>query len=126
MPTSAGTSNDFGVSLRSDGKVVAGVGGGAPGDISIVSTTGGYNNGSWHQVVFTRTKTTGAMQLYVDGVAAGLRHRQHAVTHQLRPAINFGRMASGGNFYAGSLDEIAVYTTVLSQATVTAHFAAAQ
>ena len=61
-----GAANDFGVSLRSDGKVVAGVG--TP-DVSIVSTSGGYNDGTWHQVVFTRTKATGALALYVDGAA---------------------------------------------------------
>ena len=49
-------------------RVVAGIG--TP-DVSIVSTSGGYNNGAWHHVVFTRTQASGAMALYVDGVAAG-------------------------------------------------------
>ena len=32
---------------------------------------GGYNNGAWHHVVFTRTKATGALALYVDGGPPG-------------------------------------------------------
>lgn len=34
--------------------------------------------------------------------------------------------SAGGHPYAGSLDEIAVYTSVLSGATVSSHYAAAQ
>jgi hypothetical protein len=117
-----GAANDFGVSLRSDGKVVAGVG--TP-DVSIVSTAGGYNNGAWHYVVFTRAKTSGALLLYVDGVAAGSATGS-TLSLTSPPAITFGRSQAGGKFYAGYLDEIAVYSTVMSQATVTAHYAAAQ
>ena len=47
---------------------MAGVG--AP-DVSIVSSVAGHNNGAWHHVVFTRTKATGALILYVDGVSVG-------------------------------------------------------
>ncbi|MGZ4588521.1 MAG: LamG-like jellyroll fold domain-containing protein, partial [Mycobacteriaceae bacterium] len=102
----SGTSNDFGVSLRQDGKVVAGVG--TP-DVSIVSSSGGYNNGNWHHVVFTRTKTTGALQLYVDGALTGSATGNTAsLTSPTN--INFGRIQTGNNYFSGTLDEIAVYT----------------
>jgi hypothetical protein len=118
----SGTNNDFGVSLRSDGKVVAGVGN---PDVSIVSSAGGYNNGNWHHVVFTRTKTTGALQLYVDGVLAGSATGNTASLTS--PAnINFGRIQSGSNYFLGSLDEVAVYNTALSGSTVTSHYNAGQ
>ena len=115
--------NDFGVSLRSDGKVVAGTGAGF--DVSIVSTSASsYKDGNWHHVVFTRTSATGALRLYVDGAAAGTA--TGGTTALTGPSvINFGRLQSGGNYFAGSLDEIAIYTTVLTPATVTAHFNAA-
>ena len=117
-----GPLNDFGVSLRSDGRVVAGTG--APsGDVSIVSTAGGYNNGAWHHVVFTRVKTSGAITLYVDGaqVATGTGSTASLNT----PAnISFGRIATGVNYYAGSMDEIALYNSSLSASTVAGHYAA--
>jgi len=118
----SGTANDFGVSLGSDGKVVAGVGG-TP-DVSIVSS-GGYDDGSWHHVVFTRTKTSGALQLYVDGASAG--SATGSTASLTSPAnINFGRIQTGTFYFLGSLDEVSIYTTALSGPTVTSHYNAGQ
>jgi hypothetical protein len=90
-----------------------------------VSSSGGYNNGNWHHVVFTRTKTTGALQLYVDGAPAGSATGN--MVSLLSPTnINFGRIQTGNNYFSGTLDEIAVYTTVLSGTTVTSHYNAGQ
>ncbi len=116
----AGTANDFGVALRSDGRVVAGVGN---PDTSIVSTLGGYNNGAWHHVVFTRAKASGQLRLYVDGVAAGTA-TGNLLSLTGAANLSFGRIQSGSNYFAGSLDEVGVYTTVLSDASVAAHNAA--
>lgn len=115
-----GAFSDFGVSLRSDGRVVAGVG--AP-DVSVVSSSSGHNNGAWHHVVFTRTRASGAITLYVDGVSRGTANGSTArLTSPTN--ISFGRLLSGNNAFAGSLDEVAVYTTALSAATVSQHYAA--
>lgn len=116
----SGPANDFGVALRSDGRVVAGVG--AP-DVPIVSSTGGYNNGGWHHVAFTRTSGSGLLQLYVDGVAAGTATAS-TLSLNSSPTLSFGRLATGVNPFAGSLDEVAVYTTVLTGPSVAAHYAA--
>ena len=118
----AGAANDFGVSLRSDGKVVAGIG--TP-DVSVVSTSGGYNNGAWHHVVFTRTKATGALALYVDGVAAGTATGASTASLTSATSLNLGRIQSGGYYFAGSLDEVSIYNVVLSPAAISARFAAA-
>jgi hypothetical protein len=109
-------SNDFGLALC-DGMVVGGVGG---PDTSIRSSAG-YNDDAWHHVVFTRTKLTGVMQLYVDGVAGT---PVVASTQSLISSgkIDFGRSTAGVDYFVGSLDEIAVYTSVLDQTTVTAHY----
>jgi len=114
-----GTSNDFGVSLRSDGKITAGVGN---PDQSIVSSSGGYNDGVWHHVVFTRDKTTGALALYVDGASAGTLTATNKNSLTGPASLSFGRIQTGGNYYAGALDEVAVYNRVLSAADVQAHF----
>jgi hypothetical protein len=111
--------SDFGTSLRSDGRVVAGTGN---DDTSIVSSTAGFNNGNWHHVVFTRVGATGAMVLYVDGVSQGTATGNSA-SALTTPTIYFGRVGSGA-YLAGSLDEVATYSVVLSPAQVAAHFAA--
>jgi hypothetical protein len=119
----ATAANDFGVSLRSDGKLVGGVGSPTTGDVSVVSSSGGFNDGSWHHVVFTRVRSSGAIKLYVDGALLG---SATASTNSLtaQPTLSFGRLATGVNAYAGALDEIAVYNSALSAATVSSHYAA--
>ena len=118
----SGTNNDFGVSLRSDGYVVAGVGGSS--NTSIMSASG-YDDGTWHHVVFTRTMSSGALRLYVDGGSA-VTGTGSTVSLTSPANINFGRIQTGSNYFAGSLDEVAVYNTVLSATTVTAHHNAGQ
>lgn len=110
---------DFGVSLRSDGKVVAGIGN---PDVSVISTAGGYNNGAWHHVVFTRTRASGLLQLYVDGTLAGSA-TGNTLAATANPVITLGRISGSPNYFAGTLDEVALYTTALSQATVSNHYA---
>ena len=120
----SGAANDFGVALRSDGKVVAGVGSATSGgDVSITSSSSGYDDGAWHHVAFTRVKTGGAIKLYVDGALAA---SGTGVTRQLdgQPNLSFGRLGSGTNYYAGSLDEIAVYNSALSATAIAEHYAA--
>ncbi len=118
----SGTNNDFGVSLRSDGRVVAGVGGSS--DVSIVSTNGGYDDGGWHHVVFTREKATRALNLYVDGSSAATGTGSTTASLTSPANLNFGRLASAANYFAGTLDEVATYNTVLSGPTVAAHASA--
>ncbi len=114
----SGASDDFGVSLRSDGRIVAGVG--APNS-SVLSASGGYNNGGWHQVVFTRTQSSGALRLYVDGLLAGSgTGHTRAVTGSAN--LSFGGSTLGTDYFLGTLDEIATYGSALSAATVADHY----
>lgn len=113
----AGSVNDFGISLSSTGQVTAGTGN---PDTTIRSGTG-FNEGSWHHVVLTRTQSTGTITLYVDGAqrATGTGSTA-ALTSPTQ--LNIGRLHNGGNYYAGALDELATYTTALSPATVLNHY----
>lgn len=116
----SGAANDFGVSLRSDGRITAGTG--SP-DVSIVSSSGGYNDGNWHHVVFTRIRSSGAMNLYADGASAGSATGPTASLTS--PAsIDFGRIQTGTNYFAGSIDEVAVYGSALSSSTASDHYKA--
>lgn len=112
-----GVANDFGVSLRADGAVVAGVGN---PDTSVVSATG-FNDGAWHHAVMTRTKSSGAIKLYLDGAPAGSATGGTASLNA-QSTVNFGRLATGGNYFAGVLDDVAVYDAVLTDATVADHY----
>jgi hypothetical protein len=109
-----GVANDFGIALCA-GKVVAGTGN---PDLSVASAAT-YNDGAWHHVVFTRTQSSGAFVLYVDGSSAGTATgNTNALTAST--TVYVGR--TGSNYFAGTLDELAVYTTVLPAATVAAHY----
>jgi len=113
-----GSTNDFGVSLRSDGKITAGTGN---PDTTIISPSS-YNNNAWHYVVFTRQKSTGALKLYVDGslVATGTSTNVGSLT---APSfLNIGRIQTGTYYYSGYMDEIALYNVVLGSSTVTSHY----
>ena len=112
----SGAGNDFGISLCS-GKVIAGVGN---PDANIV-TAATYNNGAWHHVVFTRTQSSGAMALYVDGGLAGTATGNTNVL-DAQPNLNFGRSAAGVNYFAGTLDEVGLYSTALTGTTISNHY----
>jgi hypothetical protein len=65
------------------------------------------------------------LTLYVDGVSAG--SGTGSTVSLTSPAnINLGRIQTGTNYFAGTLDEVAVYSAALSGATVTSHYAGGQ
>ncbi|MCY7374975.1 MAG: carboxypeptidase regulatory-like domain-containing protein [Pyrinomonadaceae bacterium] len=100
--------NDFGVSLGA-GKVLFGTG----GDLTIRSTAA-VNDNSWHHIVATRSKTTGAMKLYVDGAEAATGMGSTAsLTAPTNLSVGGGRAGSAG-FYNGLLDEVKIYNRALT------------
>lgn len=123
-----GYTNDFGVSLRADGKILAGTGNTSSGNDTTILSGAGFNNGQWHHVVFTRVKSSGALVLYVDGTsrATGTGNKNSL---NVPTTLSFGRQNdnahNAGQYFNGSLDEVAVYSTALSAATVLQHYNAA-
>ena len=115
----AGVVDDFGMSLDAKGQVWAGTGN---PDTSIHSAPG-LNDGTWHHVVFTRTRKSGALTLYVDGVAVA-NARGGTQSLFAAPGLRLGVLQTGVNFYAGTLADAAVYDVALPAPTVAAHFAA--
>ena len=82
-----------------------------------------YNNGQWHQVV--ATQGADGMKLYVDG--------QLVASNAVTGAQNYtGYWRVGGdrswnstsNYFNGTIDEVAVYPTVLSAQRVAQHYKA--
>ncbi|MEV6076441.1 LamG domain-containing protein [Streptomyces sp. NPDC052069] len=118
------TTFDKHVYMRNDGRLVFGV---RSGSIRTVTTTGAYNDGKWHHVV--ATQGTGGMALYVDGQlrASNLLY----TANESYPGYwrVGGDNLSGwpnrptSNYFAGQIDETAVYPTALSASQVSAHYA---
>ncbi len=65
-----------------------------------------------HHCVATRVKSTGAINLYVDGnlQASGTGNTNSLASSAV---LRFGQIASGGGYFSGSLDEIKIYNRAL-------------
>ena len=106
--------------LSPDGKVRFGVG----SSKTTVASTAALNNGAWHHVVGTFTNGNNGMKLYVDGTLQGsgtsnpvnLTGYWRAGAEQMS-----GWAGNPDQYFDGTLDELAVYPTALSQARITAH-----
>ena len=104
--------NDFGLGIGG-GRVIFGVGNQAAGaDVSIYSTRL-YNDNIWHNVVATRVKSTGAMQLYVDSiiVATGSGQTGSLTT---ATAMRIGSQQTNVGFFSGNIATGVVYSRALS------------
>ncbi len=106
----AASAADFGTALNG-GKFSLGVGN---TDKTVTSTTA-VNDGKWHHCVATWNSSSGAMQVYVDGVLStsgtGPTGARTAAT-----TLRLGSLQTGtaSGFYKGLLDQVQIYNYVLS------------
>ena len=118
---SLATNQEFGLWLNSGGATMTAWGYGADKTFTLASAV---NDGNWHQVVKTYDGTS--IQLYVDGAALAAQAAARSTTMDsygfVIGAILNSASGDYGNFFNGSLDEVSLYSTVLSQATVTNHY----
>ncbi|MFF8914812.1 LamG-like jellyroll fold domain-containing protein [Streptomyces sp. NPDC015032] len=118
------TQFDKHVYMRDDGRLVFGV---YSGGTRTITTPAAYNNGAWHHVV--ALQGTGGMALYVDGQlrASSARYtgNQNSSGYWRVGGDNLNNWPSRptSNFFAGEIDETAVYPTTLSGPQVRAHYA---
>lgn len=75
-------------------------------------------DGKWHYVVATRAQTTGATQLFVDGVPAGTKGGGPTGALGDIADLRIGGSLEGTSLYAGQLDALAFYTSVLADDSV--------
>ncbi|MDT0490432.1 LamG-like jellyroll fold domain-containing protein [Streptomyces griseus] len=120
------TRHDKHIYMRNDGRLVFGV---HSGSARTVTTSAAYNDGQWHHVVATLGPLGQGMSLYVDGQlrASNILYSSSESTP--------GYWRVGGdnlsgwpnrptsNFFAGEIDETAVYPTALTASQVSAHYA---
>ncbi|GAA5118651.1 choice-of-anchor D domain-containing protein [Luteolibacter yonseiensis] len=86
--------------------------GGAFADIALGT---GLNDGQWHHVAYTSNAATDVTQLYIDGVLVGSTSSP-AFTFPAFNNFEIGRLgrSSPTDAYAGSVDELRIYDTILS------------
>ena len=94
------------------------------GQANTVDSPMSYNDGLWHHLVATQGPD--GMKLYVDGQVVGTNPQTGS-----QPFTGYWRVGgdtcwggSSSNYFAGSIDEVAVYSSVLSSTDVSAHFVA--
>jgi hypothetical protein len=109
---------DWGTAIV-DGKFVLGVGS-TGGDTTLASSVN-INDGLWHHLVATRSNTSGAIAVYVDGVPSGSGTGPTG-SRTLPASLRIGSLQTGNNFLNGTLDDVRLYDRVLS-ATEVAEFA---
>ncbi|WP_377644494.1 PKD domain-containing protein [Oryzobacter terrae] len=120
--TSALSSNyDRMVCMRNDGKLMFGVS--SNGQQTIVSPAA-YNDGAWHHVV--ATQGADGMRLYVDGVERGTNPTTTAASYTGYWRAGGDRCWAGttSTYLAGTIDDVAVYTTAIPASVVGAHYTA--
>ena len=103
------------VYMTNSGQLVFGV---FPGSIYTVSTPRAYNDGAWHLVSATYSAATG-MRLYVDGtlISSGAAPAAETTTGYWRIGydnLNTWPSAPASNYFAGSLAQVGIYSTVLT------------
>ena len=115
--TGTSSSYDRHVYMDASGRVLFGV---YPGEMRTVQSASGFNDGQWHHVVANLGPT--GMQLYVDGIRVG----QRTDTTFGQPYSGYWRIGgdsswSGNNFFAGTIDDVAIYNQPMSLQKVNQH-----
>ncbi|MFJ6939591.1 DNRLRE domain-containing protein [Streptomyces sp. NPDC101132] len=112
--------------MTNDGRIVFGIYNGAT---RTITTAASFNDNQWHHVV--ATQGPGGMVLWVDGQNRGtLPHTTNQAYggywHVGGDNLNNWPNRPTSNYFAGQLDETAVYPSVLTAAQVQNHFALAK
>lgn len=121
---SASSTVDRQLYLGSGGKVFFGIGSAK----TTVASTRAVNDNAWHHVVGTFTTGSNGMKLYVDGVLQGQARATTVLTSGFWRAGAEGMSgwsSNPGQYFDGTMDELAVYSDVLTPTEVQAHYAAA-
>jgi glucose/arabinose dehydrogenase/PKD repeat protein len=94
---------------------------------TIVQESGTTADTNWHHFVVTRSGSgSGNTRLYKDGIDVTTEVNTSVSLSTNSSALAIGRYnPTYGLYFPGSLDEIAVYSSALSPAQVSAHYAAA-
>ena len=112
-----GTTNDFGMTM---GAGIVMFGTGQP-DTTIRSTST-LNDGNWHYALATRTKSTGAIQLYIDGSLDASTTTSNTSSLTAPTYISIGRLQAGGDYWQGKVSKVHIYNRVLTSTEVNSNY----
>ena len=99
------------IGLNTDGRVNYYATTGGSGTLVVGSSI--LTDGNWHHIAVTRTGSSGAIKLYVDGNQQGTGTRKGSFS-SATSKINIGWFNGYGYYNNGSIDEAAIYKTTLS------------
>ena len=106
--------------MEDDGRLSFGV---WAGQSTTVTSPDSYNDGSWHHLVAEQGPD--GMKLYVDGLLVGSDLQTQAQAYTGYWKVGGDTVWSGSSsYFAGTIDEVAVYGSALSQDQVRAHYRA--
>jgi RHS repeat-associated protein len=88
-----------------------------------LQTSSTYTDTSWHHWVCTYYASTNTRTLYRDGVQVA--NDVASADYAGSGTLMIGNKTGAGEFFAGSLDDVAVYPSVLTPTQITDHFNAA-
>ncbi|HEY3438700.1 MAG TPA: PKD domain-containing protein [Actinotalea sp.] len=114
--TGQSTSYDRHVWMGTDGRLTFGAN---PGTMVNLTSPAAYNNGQWHHLV--ATQGPGGMRLYVDGALVAQNTTTGALNLTGYWRVGSDRTGGPQGFFAGTIDEVAVYTHVLTADQVAQH-----
>ena len=107
----AGVVNDFGLSVNSSGLVLAGTGN---PDVTAVSRSSYFADGQAHLATFQRSRATGTLTLYVDGLAqATASAGQQSLTAPAQLVL--GAQQTLNNYLTGDIAEVIVFAATLNE-----------
>ncbi|MEF2977726.1 PKD domain-containing protein [Subtercola sp. YIM 133946] len=118
-PSGNSGSYDRHIYMQDDGRLVFGT---YTGQLNTITSNASYNNGAWHHVV--ASQGSDGLKLYVDGALVGTNPQTQAQSYSGYWRIGGDTTwGSSSAFFNGTIDEAAVYDTVLTPATVSQHYA---
>ncbi|MES2780897.1 MAG: IPT/TIG domain-containing protein, partial [Bacteroidota bacterium] len=105
-----GVVNDFGTALLGN-KLVFGTGNPATNADLTIQSASNVNTGKWVHVAVTRAKTTGQLNMYINGVleATGTGSTASLTSP---PQLRVGSIQTGNNFFNGGIDELKIWNKV--------------
>jgi hypothetical protein len=113
-----GVTNDFGLAMVG-GKVAFGVG----NPDTTISSSLSYNDNIWHQATATRVKSTGAMNLYMDGMSV-VTGTGNTGSLTSPPSLRIGSIQTGTStgFLSGSISTVQIYNRALSATEILSNY----
>jgi PKD repeat protein len=115
-----GTSSNYDrhIYMQDNGQLVFGT---YTGTTNVITSSTSYNDGAWHHVV--ATQSSAGMVMYVDGASVGTNPQTAAQSYtgywRIGGDTTWG---SSSPYFAGTIDEAAVYPTALTAAEAASHF----